>query len=104
MLQRQLLQNNHNFSRVQGEKKDHLRSLTFSEFINCMSVSGADNHRNKKTTFSYYKNVLSIMPLLLFSEKNFENISRAAVGYGMGKNGLGLPDSPGEKVLLGEKQ
>lgn len=67
-----------------------------------MSVSGADNQRNKKTTFSHYKiPFLSIMPFLLFSEKKISenNISCAAGGDGMRKNELGLANSPGEKVL-----
>lgn len=68
MPQRQLLQNNHNFSGIQ--EKDNLRSHAFSEFINCVSVAGADNQRHKKTAFSYHKRpFLSIMRPVVISAK-----------------------------------
>lgn len=68
MPQRQLLQNNHNFAGIQ--EKDNLRSHAFSEFINCVSVAGAGNQRQKKTAFSCHKRpFLSIMPLVVISAK-----------------------------------
>lgn len=56
MPQRQLLQNNRNFSRIQ--EKDNSRSHAFSGFINCVSVAGADNQRHKKAAFSDHKRPL----------------------------------------------
>jgi hypothetical protein len=53
-----------------GFMKNNLRSNAFSEFINCVYVLGADNQRNKMTTFFYLRMpFLSIKPFLLSLHK-----------------------------------